>query len=75
MELDKTKVLLEQTRQDTVNECLKVGWVHTSQYVTDAGEPGRRHETMHYVLAWQREGEPVYPKGSKPYSGRYEEDR
>src|SRR5579864_5586244 len=63
MELENTKAVIELRRSGDVNKHLKLGWVLLNQYVTDynGAQYPPTHQTMHFVLAWQGDGEPEYP--------------
>lgn len=37
---------------EKVNLYLAAGWLWVEKYITDYGEPGKRRETVHYVLGW-----------------------
>jgi len=58
---------LEDTRQvamlndpDALNQYLHLGWKLIDKYVT-CDLPDRRHETIHFVVAWQSEETPLLP--------------
>ena len=63
--IEDTKEIITITDEQVVNEYLSLGWTLIDKYLTATDEP-RRHETLHLVLAWQREEEPVHPGGAEP---------
>jgi hypothetical protein len=58
--LEETKELITLTNTREVNEYLALGWRLVDKYVTGEIE-GPRHESLHFVLAWQQEETPVRP--------------
>jgi hypothetical protein len=58
--LEETKELVTLTDTDEVNAYLALGWRLLDKYVTGEIE-GPRHESLHFVLAWQQEETPVKP--------------
>jgi hypothetical protein len=70
---------LEDTRQviglvdpDEVNEYLALGWKLIDKHVTASESGDRRHETLHFVLAWQRDEPPALPGSASAHSGRFD---
>ncbi len=68
--IEDTKEVVEITDQyigdkKQLNEYIRLGWRLINHYVTNHGDgPGVRDEMMHYVLAWQEDGEPPVPPES-----------
>ncbi len=58
--IEETKELVTLPDTDAVNEYLKLGWTLIDKFVT-ATATQSRHEAIHFVVAWQREGEPIKP--------------
>ena len=59
---------LEDTRQvvilsdpEAINQHLDLGWKLIDKYLTVSEPPAGRHETLHFVLAWQNDGVPQRP--------------
>jgi hypothetical protein len=61
--LEDTRRILELADNETANRYLELGWRLVDKYVTSLDDAQRRQETLHYVLAWQEEGEPPQPTG------------
>jgi hypothetical protein len=59
--LSDTRELVTLEDVDLVNQYLSVGWKLIDEYLTQAIDSERRHETLHYVLAWQQDGLPLKP--------------
>ena len=59
--IEDTKEIITLTDERLVNTYLSLGWKLIDKYRTAAADDHRRHETLHLVLAWQREEEPVHP--------------
>jgi hypothetical protein len=59
--LEDTRQLVTLSDEQEVNEYLKLGWRLIDRHVTADGSPERRHETMHFVLAWQNDAPPHRP--------------
>lgn len=59
--IEDTRQLVTETDWQTVNRYLALGWKLVDKYVTSSTDEVRRHELLHFVLAWQREEDPVYP--------------
>jgi hypothetical protein len=64
--LEDTRQVLTLTDGELVNEHLNLGWKLIDRLVTAADAPDRRHETIHFVLAWQSEDPPARPGSSPP---------
>jgi hypothetical protein len=58
--LEETKELVTLTEIGDVNQYLLLGWRLIDKYVTGSIE-GPRHESLHFVLAWQSEDPPIKP--------------
>ncbi len=58
--IEDTTQLITLDDTAAVNEHLALGWTLLDKYVT-AAEQEARHEQIHFILAWQREGQPVLP--------------
>ena len=63
---------LEDTRQIAIvddpaalNQYLNLGWKLIDKYATASDLPDYRHETLHFVVAWQSEEIPLLP-GAAP---------
>ncbi len=63
MDKPVTQLVHETEYSGETNVFLEAGWDLLTTYVTEYGEPYKRHETIHYVLAWQKEAEPKIPVG------------
>ena len=63
--LEDTRELVELTDPEEVNEYLRLGWKLIDKHVTSLEAGDRRHETLHFVLAWQSEEPPARP-GADP---------
>ena len=61
--LEETKEILILHDASSANEHLDLGWVLIEKFVTAAAD-GPRHESVHFVVAWQSEGRPVKPGGA-----------
>lgn len=59
--LEDTKEIILLTEPDEVNEYLSVGWKLIDKHVTASDCGDQRHETLHFVLAWQSEEPPARP--------------
>lgn len=59
--LEDTQQLLALTDLDEVNGYLKIGWKLIDKHATADDSGSARHETMHYILAWQRDEPPARP--------------
>jgi hypothetical protein len=59
--LEDTRQLITLTDSDDANRHLAVGWKLVDRYVTALDNEDRRHETIHFVLAWQSEDPPQIP--------------
>jgi hypothetical protein len=63
--LEDTRHVMLLTDPRAVNGYLELGWKMIDKYVTGSDAPERRHETLHFVLAWQNDDSPLHP-GSIP---------
>jgi hypothetical protein len=63
--LDDTRQVLTLTDPDAVNVYLELGWKLIDKHVSASDDSPRRHEVLHFVLAWQSEEAPQHP-GSGP---------
>jgi hypothetical protein len=60
--LADVKDMVECSDAAGVNAYLAAGWQLIDKYLTSSEAPERRHETLHFVLAWQSEEPPVHPE-------------
>lgn len=67
--LEDTRRIVTLTDVQEVNEYLGMGWKLIDRHVTTSDSDGRRHETVHFVLAWQNEDPPPQP-GAAPIVNR-----
>jgi hypothetical protein len=67
--LEDTRRIVTLTEIQEVNEYLGMGWKLIDRHVTTKDSDDRRHETMHFVLAWQSEDPPPQP-GAAPTVNR-----
>jgi hypothetical protein len=63
--LEDTREVLVVSDPDAVNRYLKLGWKLIDKFLTAAEPPEGRHETPHFVLAWQRDEPPERPGGER----------
>ncbi len=63
--LEETKELVTLTDTDEVNAYLALGWRLLDKYVSGEIE-GPRHESLHFVLAWQQRGSAGQTRVAKP---------
>ena len=63
--LEDTRELVILSEPDEVNEYLSLGWKLIDKHVTTSETSEQRHETIHFVLAWQADDAPLRP-GSVP---------
>ena len=63
--LEDTRELLVLSDADEVNDYLNLGWKLIDKHVTTSEKAKKRHETIHFVVAWQSEEPPARP-GSVP---------
>ncbi|MGE9268381.1 MAG: hypothetical protein ACQKBY_09815 [Verrucomicrobiales bacterium] len=57
-----------------INPWLDLGWKILGRWTTDYGEPYRRHEMYHLLLAWPRsQGEVKHPEPPEPEKMPWEE--
>ncbi len=59
--IEDTREVLVLVNPDEVNEHLALGWKMIDKHVTTAESSEMRHETMHFVLAWQSDDPPARP--------------
>ena len=65
--IEDTRQLATETDAVKVNDYLRLGWKLVDKYLTTSDDESRRQETLHFVLAWQQEENPVHP-GDEPAS-------
>ena len=53
--LEDTREVIDLSCPDDVNAYLSLGWKLVDKHVTASETDDVRHETMHFVLAWQSE--------------------
>lgn len=70
--LEDTKEVILLSDPDEVNDYLSVGWKLIDKHVTTLDSADRRHETLHFVLAWQSEETPARPGFSPEVPGSFE---
>jgi hypothetical protein len=58
--IEETKELLTLDDTSAVNEYLDLGWTLIDKFVT-ATATETRDEAIHFIVAWQTEGEPIKP--------------
>jgi hypothetical protein len=70
---------LEDTRQVVIfsdpqiaNEHLKLGWKLIDKFLTGVELAAGRHETPHFVLAWQNEDAPPRPGDARPRNEEFD---
>ena len=63
--LEDTRELVVLSDPDEVNDYLNLGWKLIDKHVTTSEAAKKRHETIHFVVAWQSEEPPARP-GSVP---------
>ncbi len=56
--LEDTRQIVTLNDAEQVNRHLDAGWKLIDKYVTTEEAATQRHETLHYVLAWQSEDPP-----------------
>ena len=61
MKLENTKRLATARSTDEVNVFIENGWVFIQIYIVDHGMPGAPSGEPHFIMAWMKDGEPVYP--------------
>jgi hypothetical protein len=59
--ISDTRQLVVLEDVELVNQYLQLGWRLIDEYLTQAADSERRHETPHYVLAWQQDDVPMKP--------------
>jgi hypothetical protein len=59
--LGDTRRLLSLQTVDEVNAYLELGWRLVDKYVTTEPDVEGRHEAIHFIVAWQLEGDPPAP--------------
>jgi len=64
--LEDTRQLIEVIDTSEVNAYLSLGWKLIDKFVTSTDDDDRRHETPHYVLAWQSDDPAQWPPGKAP---------
>jgi hypothetical protein len=64
--LEDTKSVVTLTDPAAVNEYLTLGWKLIDKYVTASGDPERRDELLHFILAWQTDDPPPRPGDAVP---------
>jgi hypothetical protein len=64
--LEDTRRLLTLHDTGEVNAYLAIGWRLIDKYVTSGESLEQRQETLHYIIAWQREEEPPVPGPETP---------
>jgi len=64
--LEDTRQLVTLTDGEEVNQYLRLGWKLIDRHVTSSDSPERRHETIHFVLAWQSDEPPQRPGSAAP---------
>ena len=64
--LEDTRELLVLSDPDEVNDYLNLGWKLIDKHVTTAEAAKKRHETIHFVLAWLSDEPPARPGAVPP---------
>jgi hypothetical protein len=64
--VEDTRRLITLHDTDEVNAYLQLGWRLIEKYVTTDENLDRRQETLHFVLAWQRDEDPPAPGPAGP---------
>jgi hypothetical protein len=59
--LEDTRRVATLTDPAAVNEHLALGWKLIDKYVTASGDPQRRDEMLHFIVAWQTDDSPLRP--------------
>jgi hypothetical protein len=59
--MEDTRHIIMLSAADQVNAHLRLGWKLIDRHVTSSESCAARHETIHFVLAWQTEDTPLYP--------------
>ncbi len=73
--LSDTRKVVTLTDEAEVNAHLKAGWTLLDQYLTQSLESERRHEQVHFVLAWQHDDlEQIDPPTAGDSQAAYELD-
>jgi hypothetical protein len=64
--LEDTRELAVLNNPEEVNAYLKLGWKLIDKHVTTSEAAKKRHETIHFVVAWQSEEPPARPGSVSP---------
>lgn len=64
--LEDTRQVVTLTDGEQVNQYLRLGWKLIDRHVTSSESPEKRHETIHFVLAWQSDEPPQLPGAMGP---------
>lgn len=72
MNIEKTKLIAEETTIQAANDYLELGWVLINHYVIDVSENGRLNQKIRYVLAWYGDEEEI-PHPSSSFHSKTQE--
>ena len=62
MKLTKIREVVDTADNEQANKYLDMGWTMINTFVTVDGESDEPNQTLHYVLAWAKDGEePKHP--------------
>jgi hypothetical protein len=64
--LEDTRHVVILSDPQAVNQHLSLGWKLIDKYLTAPEPPEPRHETPHFILAWQSDETPQWPGLSEP---------
>jgi hypothetical protein len=59
--LEDTRQVITLTDPELVNQYLDLGWKLIDKHTSASDDQERRHEVLHFVLAWQSDDEPRRP--------------